>query len=291
MDFKEKKILGRTGLAVSRLGLASGYGAPAKTVEKAFHEYGINYFYWSTPRKSAMGEGLKSLLKDHREDIVIVFQSYDHIGITVKRSVHKGLKALGTEYADVILLGWQNWGPPKRLLEQSVRLREDGLVRHIAMSGHSRRFFAETAQLPDSPIDIFMLRYNAVHRGAERDVFPSLPEENRPGITVYTATCWGKLLNPKKMPEGESPLSAADCYRFVLTNPNVDLCMMGPRTDEEFMQGVSALEQGPLSEEEMIRIKSIGDHIYGNGKPEKQPPRRVFIKTTLKTLKRISRFR
>ena len=288
MDFKEKRILGRTGLSVSRLGLASGYGVPAKTVEKAFHEYGINYFYWSTPRKSAMGDGLKNLIKDHREDIIIVLQSYDHIGITVKRSVHKGLKALGIEYADVILLGWQNWGPPKRLLNEAMELRENGLVRHIGMSGHSRRLFSEIAQRQNSPIDIFMLRYNAVHRGAENDVFPSLPKDKRQGITIYTATSWGKLLNPKKMPEGEAPVSAADCYRFVLTNPHADLCMMGSRTDEEFAQGVSALEKGPLSEEEMTRIKKIGDHIYGIGSPESPPTRSVIIQTALKMLRRIT---
>jgi len=30
---------------VSRIGLASGYGVPAAAIEKAFHEYGINYLY------------------------------------------------------------------------------------------------------------------------------------------------------------------------------------------------------------------------------------------------------
>ena len=33
----------------------------------------------------------------------------------------------------------------------------------------------EVARRTDSPIDILMVRYNAAHRGAERDVFPLLP--------------------------------------------------------------------------------------------------------------------
>jgi len=42
---------------------------------------------------------------------------------------------------------------------------------------------------------MLMLRYNAAHRGAEKDVFAVLPAE-RPAIVAYTATRWGKLLQP-----------------------------------------------------------------------------------------------
>lgn len=137
------------------------------------------------------------------------------------------------------------------------------MVRYIAMSGHNRKLFGEIAQEKDSLVDIFMHIYNAAHRGAEDDIFPHLPEKNRPGITIYTATSWGKLLKEKKMPPGEKPLSAADCYRFVLSNPHVDLCMIGPRTEKEMIEGAKALSIGPLSKKEMARIKKIGDHVYG----------------------------
>jgi hypothetical protein len=43
MDLKERVPLGKTGLMVSRIGLASGCGVPAAAIEKAFLEYGINY--------------------------------------------------------------------------------------------------------------------------------------------------------------------------------------------------------------------------------------------------------
>lgn len=52
-SFEEHTTLGRTGLEVSRIGLAGGYGVPATAVEKAHHEYGINYFYWVS-RKPGM---------------------------------------------------------------------------------------------------------------------------------------------------------------------------------------------------------------------------------------------
>ena len=44
-NFSERVTLGRTGLQVSRIGLSGGYKAPEKAVLRAFHEYGINYFY------------------------------------------------------------------------------------------------------------------------------------------------------------------------------------------------------------------------------------------------------
>ena len=47
MDFRAKIPFGRTGLMVSRIGLASGYGVPAAAIEKAFHEYGVNYLWLS----------------------------------------------------------------------------------------------------------------------------------------------------------------------------------------------------------------------------------------------------
>lgn len=72
-DFNTRVILGRTGLSVSRIGIASGYGAPAAAIEKAYHEYGLNYFYWSTPRSGKMKEGLQNLVKTEREKMVIAF--------------------------------------------------------------------------------------------------------------------------------------------------------------------------------------------------------------------------
>lgn len=263
MDFAEKRILGRTGLSVSRLGLAGGYGVPSAAVEKAFHEYNINYFFWSTPRKSGMRDGLRCLVNGNREDIVIVLQSYDHLGITLNRSVRKGLKKLGIDYVDVVLLGWHNRYPLKKIIDSAFKLKESGMVRYIAMSGHNRKLFGRIANQAESPIDIFMIRYNAAHTGAEIDIFPCLPEKNGPGITVYTATRWGKLLKQKKMPPGEKPLTASECYRFVLSNHHVDLCMMGPRNEKEMEEGAKALIDSTLSEQEIERIRNIGDYVHG----------------------------
>ena len=265
MDFQEKTTLGRTGLKVSRLGLASGYGVPATAVEKAFREHGVNYFFWGNPRRKGMGEGLKALVKTDRDNLVIALQTYDHWGPFIQGGVEKGLKALGTDHADVLVLGWFNHPPKGRLLENALKLKEQGKVRFLAMSGHERKTFGSMAEDPNSPVDVYMIRYNAVHTGAETDIFPHLPQDDqrRPGVTIYTATCWKKLLKPGNMPSGEKPLTAAECYRFVLSNPNVDLTLFAPNNEEQMLEGLTALKQGPFADLDMARARKIGKHIHG----------------------------
>jgi aryl-alcohol dehydrogenase-like predicted oxidoreductase len=260
LNFLERAVLGRTGLQVSRIGLAGGYKAPEKAVERAFHEHGINYFYWEL-RRPGMKAALKKLAGARRGELVIAVQSYDHLGFWLRRSLERALRALKVDQVDILFLGYVSRMPGKRLLDEAARLREQGRFRFLGMTGHNRVFHGEMARREDSPFDVHMVRYNAAHRGAETDVFRDLAPV-RPGITTYTATRWGRLLDARKMPPGEKPLSAAECYRFVLSHPAVDLCLAGPRTEQEMDEGLRALEQGPLSAEEMERICRIGDHVH-----------------------------
>jgi aryl-alcohol dehydrogenase-like predicted oxidoreductase len=92
---------------------------------------------------------------------------------------------------------------------------------------------------------------------------PYLNGRDRPGVVSFTATDWQKLLKPKKMPPGESPLTAAECYRFALSNATVDVCMMGAKTVEQMRENLAVLEKGPLTEKELHRVQFIGEHVYG----------------------------
>lgn len=176
MNFTETRTLGKTGLKVGPLGVASGYGAPTNAFEEAF-EKGCNYFYWGSQRRNSMRQAIKNICKQgKREDLIIVIQSYS-------RSA----------------------------------------------------FLMET--------------------------FPHLHNDNRPGIVSYTATRWGQLLNPKKMPPGENPPSASHCYRFVLSNPAVDVCMCGPKDTDQMREALRTLQLGPLNEEELKQMREIGDFV------------------------------
>jgi predicted aldo/keto reductase-like oxidoreductase len=64
------------------------------------------------------------------------------------------------------------------------------------------------------------------------------------------------------MPPGENTLRASDCYRFVLSNSHVDVCLTGPRNRERMQEALQTLERGPLSEEEMQWMKRVGDYLH-----------------------------
>lgn len=265
MDFNGKISLGRTELQVARLGISSSYGAKAETFEEAF-EYGLNYFTWGTFIKGDSREMKKAIrnivAKGKRDQLVISVFTYAHEPLLTKYFLKKRLKALGIDHVDVLLLGYFPKVPSTRILYGARKLKESGLVRHLGISGHQRKMFQELKQVED--IDIFHIRYNAAHRGAEQDIFPYFDAEDRPGIVSFTATRWGKLLSPKNMPKGEDPLTASDCYRYVLSNPQLDVCMMGIKNSQQLRQNMSILEKGALNEEEKLRIERLGEYVYSH---------------------------
>ena len=261
MDFRAPTVLGRTGLRVSRLGIGSSYGVGASAVERAFHEHGVNLLYWGTIRRSGMAQAVRNLKWSHRDQLVVALQSYDRSGLLMRVFVEKGLRALGLDHIDLLILGLHNRTPPRRILDAARALVAAGKVRHLALSGHRRSLFGELSRTPDFPVDVFMFRYNAAHRGAEIEIFPFLPQAGRPGTIAYTATRWGHLLDPRRMPPGEKPLTATDCYRFALSHPAVDVCLTGPDTAAQMDEAVSALALGPLGADEMARARRVGDSL------------------------------
>src|SRR5579864_3709831 len=242
----EKRTLGRTGLEAGRLGMAASYGVPAAAVERAF-EHGVNYLYWGTFRRGPFGQALRNL-RAQRDQMVLALQSYSRVAALMAPSVEIALRRLGFEYADVLLLGLWNHKPPPRILDASRRLRERGLIRHIAISSHHRPLVSKLAADPD--VGIVHVRYNAAHPGAEREVFPLLTaNRNRPGVVAFTATSWRQLLNRGRVPPGERVPTAIDCYRFVLSNPAVDVCMSGPGNEAQAAEALRAIELGPMGAE------------------------------------------
>ena len=264
MNFHEPAVLGRTGLKVGRLGIASGYGAPAAAIEEAF-ERGCNYFTWGTVIKGYskhMRRALKNIAaKGQRDRLVLAAFTYAHDNFLSERLLVRGLKSAGLDHADVLVLGYFSRKPPRRLIDGALRMKEKGLIRFIGLSSHNRKLLGDLAGTGE--FDVMHLRYNAAHRGAETEIFPFLDGERRPGIVSFTATRWGKLLDPKKMPAGETPPTAADCYRFVLSHPAVDVCISGAKTAEQMRANLAGLDAGPMSDAELDRMRRIGDHVHG----------------------------
>ena len=265
----ESTVLGRTGLRVGRLGVAASYGVPTDAVERAF-ERGVNYFYWGSARTKAFGEALRHLAPQ-RERFVLMIQSYTRAAGLMAWSLERALRALHFDHADLLLLGLWNKSVPARILDAARKLQERGLVKHLAVSTHKRVLVPQIAA--GSDFDVVHFRYNAAHPGAEQDIFPHLPAANLPGLVAYTATSWGQLLGKKSfqarmartrpVPPDEKAPTAADCYRFVLTRPKVDVCMTGPANGAEMDQALEALTLGPMSEDELAWMRRVGRAVLG----------------------------
>jgi hypothetical protein len=132
-------------------------------------------------------------------------------------------------------------------------------VKALGTSIHDRPRAGRLAQ--DSQLDVFMLRYNAAHPGAERDVFPHL-EKRKPHVVAYTATAWRKLLRAPKGWTGPT-MTAGDCYRFCLSSPHVDVVLNGPANLAQLEQNLAAVARGPLDEGELGWMREYGARVHG----------------------------
>lgn len=258
--------LGRDGPEVSRLGVSATY-RPGPDVIRHALDQGVNYLF-CYGFDTQMTRVIRGMTSGERERCVISTGAYNLIWThqDLRKTLEKRLRQLRTDYIDVFLfLGVMKPEQfPEVLQEQLRRLKEDGRVRAVGMSCHDRKFAGELAA--KGALDVLMIRYNAAHPGAEQDIFPHVSSD-RPGIVSYTATRWTRLLRrPKGWPQERPVATAAQCYRFVLSHPTVDVCLMAPSNERELMEDLRALEQGPLSPEEMAYMREFGEAVRRSAK-------------------------
>jgi len=253
--------LGNTGIPALRLGLSASYRPSAKCIHKAL-DAGVNFFF-GYGIDTQLLRVLRDLSASERERYVVATGAYN-LGFAhtdIRKTVENRLRQLQTDYIDVfLLLGVLKPAHfPQRVREQMYRLREAGKVRSVGISCHDQQFAGKLAA--EGSLDVVMMRYNAAHRGAEREIFPFLKQHD-PGVVSYTATRWGGLLRrPRGWPEEARLPTAGMCYRFVLSNPNVHVCLTAPTTIEQFDENLAALEAGPLDAEEDGFMRDFGDAV------------------------------
>jgi predicted aldo/keto reductase-like oxidoreductase len=178
------------------------------------------------------------------------------------------LTALRTDHLDVLTFyyvespeEWQQLSGPGGALEYCRAAQRDGRIRRLGITSHQRRLAAEIAR--GGLIDALMIRYNAAHRGAEREVFP-ITDALRVPVIAYTALRWGALLRPTPDdPPGFVVPPAPDWYRFVLRTPSVAVALAAPHTRTELEQDLEVLrETTPLSDPEHSRLAEHGDRVH-----------------------------
>jgi predicted aldo/keto reductase-like oxidoreductase len=231
---------------VCRLGLATRGNTHLKTedVEWAV-ERGINYLNWCGHR-----DGLSravARMRSARKQVVVAAQFQARTRRDAEREFASMLQELASDWIDVLTLyyveserEWDEIVSPDGAWHYLDEQRRRGRLKLIGLTSHQRPLAAQWAQ--SGRLDLLMVRYNAAHRGAERDVFPIAQQKRIPVIT-FTGLRWKALLKPTpEDPPGSMPPSAAECYRFCLANPTVAVALAAPGNRQELEQDLALLE-------------------------------------------------
>ncbi len=244
---------------VFRLGLSGSFGLDEAGCREALER--IQYVFWFPQMKGLTAALKDAIRRDRARYVVATGPILGHFPGLVRRAVESRLRALGTDYLDVLQLSWLSKMSAftGAVQDEMVRLKKEGKVRALGATTHDRPRAGRLAE--DSILDLLQIRYNAAHPGAERDVFPHLARR-RPALVAYTATSWRKLMRRPRGWTG-NVMTAGDCYRWVLASPHVDVVLTGPRNVAELRENLAAADRGPPSEPELAWMREFGRAVHG----------------------------
>jgi aryl-alcohol dehydrogenase-like predicted oxidoreductase len=254
------------GKPVCRLGLASR-GDAALSVDDIHLavERGIDVLNWPGTEDN-LSRAIAGL-GPRRDEVVIVAQFEARTATDAAHELRAILATLQTDYLDVLTFyyverpaEWRQLIGPSGALEYCRAARRDGVVRRLGLTTHQRPLAAEVAR--SGLLDSLMIRYNAAHRGAEREVFP-VTDALRMAVIAYTVLRWGELLRPTADdPTGFAVPRAPAWYRWVLQNPSVAVALMAPHDRAELEENLTALDaDGPLPADEYERLAGHGRRV------------------------------
>ncbi len=275
------RINRRTGERISEIGIGSAYLFEAGMEEgvKALRtavEGGVNYFDLAAGDGKAFpifGEALQDVRKD------VFFQI--HFGAeyskgtygwsldldTVKYSVDRQLRELKTDYIDYGFIhcldeeaDWDTYRE-NGIYEYILRLKEEGVVRHTALSSHTPSVAQRV--MDDAEIDMLMFSINAAYDYGRGDYAKGSSDERGDlyrrceaegvGITVMKPFCSGQLLDAKLSPFGKA-LTHYQCLRYALDKPGVISVLPGAANTEDVRRLLAYYDQP----EEAVDYSVIG---------------------------------
>jgi aryl-alcohol dehydrogenase-like predicted oxidoreductase len=260
------------GTPVCRLGLAS-HGRTDVTPDDVLSalDRGVNFLNW--PGEADAPGGVDSYseavasLGPRRGSVVVCAQFGARTAAEAAGELRSVLATLGTDYVDVLTFyyveesgEWDALSGPGGALGYCRDAQRDGVVRRLGVTSHQRSLAAGIART--GLIDVLMIRYNAAHRGAEREVFPVTDALGVP-VIAYTAQRWGALLQPTPYdPPGFRVPRAPDWYRFVLQSDSVSVTLSAPHTRRELDEDLEVLSAtGPLEPSEYDRLTVHGERV------------------------------
>jgi predicted aldo/keto reductase-like oxidoreductase len=248
---------------VCRLGLATrgDNGLHADDVLYALKRC-VNFLNWCGQR-DALSETVAAL-GSRRKDVLVCVQFEARSAADARAELARVLRELGTDYVDAITFyyveeeaEWQQITVAGGALDFCKAAQRDGAIRWLGVTTHQRPLAAAMAR--SRLLDFLMIRYNAAHRGAEKEVFPVTDSLGMP-VVVYTCLRWGALLRstPDDQP-GFVPPPAPAWYRFALQSRSVTVALMAPGNRAELAEDFTVLDiPSRLSPEEYEVLAAHG---------------------------------
>ncbi|MDP6775996.1 MAG: aldo/keto reductase [Candidatus Latescibacteria bacterium] len=257
-----------SGTPHSRLGLGANPDTGDGFAEVAYAA-GVNFFFFYNLSFTGMLDGLERLVRDSRESVILATGTEKRNPSDMRADLDEARSRLGV---DVIDLFYAQYISPSDdmeavlgkdgVIDEIARWRDEGKVRYVGATAHNRPLSVKLIE--SGRIDVLMHRYNMAHRGSEEQVLPAAIEAGVP-VAAFTCTRWGSLLEGHADWGGPVP-SAADCYRYVLNHPAVQLAMMSPASPAHLEEDLCVLGDGGGADAEQIaRWEAYGELVHGKG--------------------------
>lgn len=252
----EYRVLGKTGLKVSRLGFG---GIPIQRIDaegtKALMhrllEAGVNYIDSArgyTVSEEYIGYGLEGI----RDKFILATKGRGLTKQAMQKDVETSLRNFRTDYIDLYqfhnpsLEDLETITAPGGALEALRDAKTAGTVRHIGLTAHSVQVFEKALDM--DWVETIMFPYNLVeNQGAE--LIAKCQEKNIGFICM-------------KPLAGGAIDDASLALRYIVQNPAVTVVIPGMANEQELSQNLAAVSNSaPLTEGETAKIQAIRDSL------------------------------
>ncbi len=259
-----KRPLGKTGQQVSIYGLGGlftlamhdRHEEAVEIINRAI-DLGINYIdtsAWYGAGASELNVG--TVMRKRRDEVFLASKSHDYTYDGTMALFRQSLRRLQTDHIDLYqhhFLG--GLGKLEELQQKNSarhafeRLRDEGMIRYIGVTGHSSRVLADA--LEDYPYDCALITLNAAREvmddPEDLDRFFRLAQEKEVGVIAMKVVARGELV--------KRGFDVRQLLPYVLSYP-VSTAIVGISLVEHLEENVRvAREFKPLSQEEMARIR------------------------------------
>ncbi len=252
----EYRILGKTGLKISRLGFG---GIPIQRIDAEgtntlihqLKDAGVNYI--DTARGYTVSEEyLGYALEGIREDFVLATKSMSRTREAMAKDIETSLKNLRTDHIDL----YQIHNPTTAQLEQVVatggaleallEAKAAGKVGHLGVTAHSLDTFKMALEM--DWVETIMFPYNIVESQGQ-DLIHQCAEKNIAFICM-------------KPLAGGAIEDATLALRYVCANDDVTVVIPGMAEPKELEQNLAAVSNtAPLTEEETAKFQQVRDQL------------------------------